>query len=158
MRVNKLLVGTSLFLLLAGLQGAALAHPRDRDDAHEGFRGGGVVRVYRPFPRYYWGPAAPLWGWGWGWGWDPWYYGPPAVNVYRVDYGTIQFDVKPANSRVYVDNKYLGTVSELSGRHHEAYLPGGYHDVRVVVPDGQTVERNVYLAVGQKIKFEEHFD
>lgn len=155
MRVRIWLVSASLFLLLAGLQGVAAASPNARVGAHVGFHSGGVRLIYRPFPRYFWGPAYPYWGWGWGW--DPWYYGPPAVNVYRVNYGTIQFDVKPKNSRVYVDHKYLGTVGELSGRHHEANLPGGYHDVRVVAPDKREVERTVYVALGQKVKFEQHF-
>jgi hypothetical protein len=157
MRVRKWLGCTSLFLLLAGLPAMALAGPSARGGAHGNFRVGGVARIYRPFPHYYfWGPADSFWGWGWGW--SPWYYGPSAVNVYRINYGIVEFDVKPKNSSVYVDNKYLGTVSQLSGRHHEADLPGGYHAIKIVAPDGRTVERTVYLAVGQKLKFKQHFE
>ncbi len=144
MRVKRWLVGSSLFLLLAGLSGTAIAVPRAI-----------AVRVHRPIARAYWGWGYPYWGWGWGW--DPWYYGPGEIGVVRVDYGTVQFDVKPKNSKVYVDKRYLGTVNELNGRHHEANMPRGYHDIKVVSPDGRKVERSVYLAAGQKVKFEEHF-
>ncbi len=145
MRVRKCLIGYSLILLLTSLSATAGAAPR-----------AAAVRIYRPIPRvHYWGWGYPYWGWGWGW--SPWYYGPGEVGVYNVDYGTVRFDVKPRNSKIYVDKKYLGTVSDLNGRHHEENLPRGYHDVKVVAPDGRKVERTVYLAAGQRLKFEQHF-
>ncbi len=156
MRVRIWLGCTSLFLLLAGLPAAALASPRGWRGERGGFREGGAVRIYRSFPGYYyWGTTNPFWGWDWGW--YPWYYEAPEVNVPRGNYGIVAFDVKPKDSKVYVDHRYLGTVNELSGRHHEADLPSGYHSIRIVVSGRRAVERTIYLAAGQKVKFKQHF-
>jgi hypothetical protein len=78
--------------------------------------------------------------------------------VRRIDYGAVDFNVKPLSSQVFVDGKYFGTVGDLKGRHHEAFLAAGLHDVRVVGPGGQKAEREIYVAAGQRFKFSHHFE
>jgi hypothetical protein len=147
MRVGKWLGVATLFLLLSSFPAAASAHPR-------GFGGGFRFHTVRVFPAYdpfFWGYSA----WGPGWYWDPWYYSPDVVTARNADYGTVEFRVKPESTKVYVDQHYLGTVDDLQGRHHETQLPKGYHNIKLVAPDGNTVQRSIYLAGGEKFKFEE---
>ncbi len=149
MRSRHWLVVATLLLFVSIFPAAAFAA---RGFHGGGFRAGGRVVLVEPY-----------FGFGFGWGpywdgfWDPWYgygYGYPNVEVRRVNYGTLDFKVKPASTQVYVDQKYLGTVKELD--HHKAYLAGGYHNVKLVAPDGRKVERSIYVAVGRTVKIEEH--
>ena len=152
MNVKRWFALTSLVLALGGMPGVAAARPRVRVGV--GVRIGPPVRFYRPFPRYHsWGGIYPY-----GW-WNPWWYdGPRVMEVERVDYGTIQFDVKPVASKVYVDGKYMGVVDELQGRHHETKLPPGCHEIKIESPAGVSYVRTVYLATGDKYKFEFKFE
>lgn len=156
------------FVLLAGtLQTSGFAAsrggrgmrsgPAARGEFHEGFRGGD-----RDFGRAY-GPRVyinPGWDWGWNWGWDyPWGWGPyyyPAPEIRRlppVNYGTLEFNVKPEQTEIYVDNKFIGTVKSLD--HHRAYMKQGDHVITLKAPDGRKTERNIYVAAGKKIKIKE---
>ena len=152
MRSRHWLVVATLFLLVSLFPASAFAQRGFRGGGFRGggFRGGRVV-VVRPSIGFGFG-----WGPYWGGYWNPWYgYGyPDVVQVRRVDYGTLDFKVKPENTQVYVDQKYLGTIKELD--HHKAYLAGGYHNIRLVAPDGRAVDRSVYVAVGRTVKIEEH--
>jgi len=142
-------------VLIAGCVSPAFSQTRGGMRVWAGTQTVPIVRVYRPFHHYY------GWGWGYPYGfgfWGPWWYGPQSVEVRRIDYGAIDFDVKPVDAQVYVDGKYLGTVGELSGRHHEANLPQGLHQVRVLGPGGQKAEREVYVAAGRKVKFRHQFE
>jgi hypothetical protein len=147
MRSNKWLTVSFLILLAGVLQPSAYAHGRIAIGVGIGVP---VVPYYQPFyPGYPWWTAYPYPYPG------PGYYGPRVVEVRRINYGTIQFNVKPENTRVYVDGKYLGTVEALEGHHHEANLGGGDHTVRLVAADGRHVERTVYVAIGKKTKISE---
>ena len=150
MRIIKWLTVASLTLLASAFYASAYARPRVAVGV--GIGAVPVVRYYRSFyPGYAWWPGYyPYYPYA-----GPWYYGPRTVEVHRVNYGTIQFNVKPEDTRVYVDGKYLGTVHELEGHHHEASLGGGDHNIKLVAPDGRKVERTVYVAIGKKIKFTE---
>jgi hypothetical protein len=159
MKGKTWLLTAGLFLLLGVMQTSAMAFARegmrggdadDRIGAHEGFHGGHFG------PRVFGGPG---FGFGWGWG-DPWYWGPYSydpwpgvVEVHHVNYGTVEFKVKPENTKVYVDQKYIGTVKDLD--HHKAYMPAGNHEIKLVAPDNQTMDRTLYVAAGQKIKINE---
>lgn len=153
MRASKWLVVAALFLLVGGLQVPAFARPGGGFvRGGIGFRGGHFGGFRGGFYGFsMWNPAFPYWGWGW----DPWFNGPDVMEYERVNYGTVQFQVKPGSTKVYVDQKYLGTVNQLDGCHHQAYVPGGYHSIKLVAPDGQSAERNIYVPVGQKVKIDE---
>ncbi len=152
MRAGKWLIVASLFLLTGGLGITAFASPRAVWGG--GFRAGVYGRGFR------WGvPIGPVWGFGWGWG-NPWYWepynyypGPDYVGVRQINFGTVEFKVKPDVTKVYVDKKFLGEVRDLD--HHRIYVPAGYHDLRLTAPDGQSLDRVVYVAVGTKIKIDE---
>ncbi len=153
MRIKTWLISAAFLLLAGGFQLSGYAMPRAGGGrlAVAAFRGGfhPIVRG-----RVFVGPAFG-WGWGWGWGdpwyWDPYYY-PGPMEVQRINYGTVEFKVKPDDTKVYVDQKFIGTVKELD--HHKAYVQAGNHDIKLVAPDGQKLDRNLYVAAGQKIKME----
>jgi hypothetical protein len=76
------------------------------------------------------------------------------VEVHPVNYGTVEFKVRPENTKVYVDQKFIGTVNDLD--HHRAFMHAGNHDIKLVAPDGQTFERTLYVAAGKKFKIQEN--
>ncbi len=75
------------------------------------------------------------------------------MEVHHVNYGTVEFKVKPKSTKVYVDQKFIGTVNELD--HHEAFVAAGNHNIKLVAPDGQKLDRTLYIAAGKKIKIDE---
>jgi hypothetical protein len=160
MKNRTWLIVTGLFLLFGGLQVSAFAMPRG-GGFHGGIGGGmhwgsgGHFGGFRG--RIFVGPA---FGFGWGWGvpWygDPYYYpGPDVVEVHHVNYGSIEFKVKPESTKVYVDRKFIGTVGDLD--HHKAFMPAGNHEIKLAAPDGKVLDRTIYVAAGQKIKMAEKF-
>ena len=75
------------------------------------------------------------------------------MEVRHANYGTLEFKVKPEDTKVYVDKKFIGTVNELD--HKKAYVAAGNHEIKLEAPDGQSMERNMYVAAGKKIKIKE---
>ena len=171
MKIKKWLIPAAFCLLLGGLQTSTVAFARGRGggmraphsrlgEAHErfrgGYRGGDFGRVIRP--RVFIEPSLGwYWGYGWNypWIWDPYYYpGPESVEVRHVDYGTLEFKVKPEDTKIYVDSKFIGTVKSLD--HHQAYMKQGNHEIKLEAPDGGTMDRTIYVAAGKKIKLVEN--
>lgn len=148
MKARTWLVVATIFVVLGTFSGSALAQ-------HRGFGGSrgrvGVFFGFSPFysPYYAWGPGYPYY-----WGWSPWYGYPGEVRVKQVDYGKVEFRVNPVDTQIYVDNKPLGMVRDMEGRHHTAKMPHGYHEIKLVAPDGHTVQRNIYVAAGETFKLD----
>lgn len=171
MRIRTWSVVVVTFLLLGGIQVSAFAASRGvaswgfgggfHSEMHDGMHGGsdhdfdGGIHRGRFRGGVFAGPAfGSGWGWGAPWLWDPYYYmGPDVVEAHPVNHGTVEFKVKPKSTKVYVDQKFIGTVNELD--HHKAFLAAGNHDIKLVAPDGQTLDRTLYIAAGKKIKIDE---
>jgi hypothetical protein len=119
-----------------------------RTGVHVGVHVGVGGPVYRPFhpvyPYRYWYPGP---------GFYAGYYGPRVVEVRRVNYGSVDFNVDPQQSQVFVDGRYLGVADDFNGFPQTAKLPAGYHDVKIVSPDGRTVGRRIYVAAGEELNF-----
>jgi PEGA domain len=122
-----------------------------------GGHGGGVWhgggRFYYPYWGAYWG------GWGWyGWG-GPWSYGPGQVVVvtgpggYRSGrFAVVDTGVSPDEAEVYLDGKYIGTADDFDGFPDFLYLkPGKYH-LEFRLPGYETLEKDVEVSGGQRIK------
>ena len=164
MKAKAWLLVAAFCLLFGGLPVSGFAARRggggmhnggsERGESHEGFRDRDFGRGYG---RAYIGPSLG-WGWGWNtpwiWGWGPYYYPQNSLEVRHVNYGTVEFKVKPENTKVYIDNKYVGTVGELD--HHRAYMAQGNHEIKLEAPDGQTMDRTIFIAAGKKIKIKEN--
>lgn len=169
MKVKRWLIPAAFFLLLGSLP-VSVAFARGREgmrgghsdfgEMHERFDGGhhdgDMGRAYGP--NVFMGPSLGwYWGYGWNypWIWSPYYYpGPNAVDIRHVDYGTLEFKVKPEDTKIYVDNNYIGTVKSLD--HHKAYMKQGNHEIRLEAPDGGKLDRTIYVAAGKKIKLVEN--
>ncbi len=80
---------------------------------------------------------------------------PPTrvVRVERVNYGSVDFNVEPQKSQIFVDGRYLGIADDFNGYPQTAKLPAGYHHVRAVAPDGRSIERRIYVAAGEELNF-----
>jgi hypothetical protein len=92
-------------------------------------------------PRYYYGP----------------YYGHP---VYAVAYrpvpalprwaGTIDFDVKPNKSAVYVDGVRIGVADSFDGWPDAFHTRAGKHRIKLVSPDGRVYTATVMVQPGRE--------
>jgi hypothetical protein len=87
----------------------------------------------------------------------PLYWGPRVYEVRRVNYGEVDFNIKPDDSKIYIDGRYLGIADDFNGYPQTAKLPGGYYNVRVVAPSGAVEKRRIYVAVGQEYNFNYKF-
>jgi hypothetical protein len=167
MNTKKWLMMAALILLAGSLQTSVFADQRGRGgmrsgnsaqgEIHEGFRGGyrsgdfgrgyGTQIYLGPRPGWYGGWYSPWYGW------PDYYPGPSVVEVRKIDYGTLEFKVKPEDTEVYIDNKLIGTVKSLD--HRKAYVKQGDHEITLKLPGGRTIDRSIYVAAGKKIKIEE---
>lgn len=149
---------------------------------YRGYRGGyhgyyGGFHGYRGFyyPRFY-GTFAFTWGtpffWGfpfdywpyyypYGWyGWDgggyPAYYGYDRVR--REEQGALDLDLSPADTQVYLDGQYIGTVDDYDGWPQYLWLDPGTYDI-VFYRDGyKTLARQVTIYRGLVVDWSDHLE
>ena len=161
MRTIAGIIVATLVLLSGGFHAAALAqhggtgshggmghsHGGFHGGHHHGFHGGGGVI---PAPAFGFGNG------GW-WPYDFYGYSYPyysgAVAFHRPDYGTLEFKVKPGDTQVFVDNRYMGRINDIYK--HRVYIPGGYHRIRLIAPNGAESVSKVLVAAGKKSKVEQ---
>ena len=103
------------------------------------------VRVAVAPPVFYFGPRLA-------------YAGPRVVTVVPRNFGAVDFNVKPKNSRIYVDGGYLGIADDFDGWPQTAKLSVGNHSIRVIAPDGREEHRRIYVAGGQEFEFNLKFN
>ena len=85
---------------------------------------------------------------------------PLTTKVIRVEkprYGSIDFNIRPQKSRIYINGQLLGVADDFNGYPQTAKLLTGYYNVRVVSPRGQVEKRRVYVAMGQELNFNFRF-
>ena len=78
----------------------------------------------------------------------------PAGNVVVVNgvaHGTLDLNVKPRATEVWVDGVFRGTCGQLDGVPGKLHLRPGVHRVRLVTPDGASVARDVRVRAGVEI-------
>jgi len=142
MRKKRWFAASGIFMFL-GL--TAPAHGEVRVAGGVRFHIGRTPRIVAGF---HYGPRRPGYVYH-----APYFYAPRRVEVYRINYGEVDFNVEPQNSRIFVDGRYLGIADDFNGWPQTAKLPAGYHDVEVVAPDGRREQRRVYVAAGQELNF-----
>ncbi|GAB4253349.1 MAG: hypothetical protein Kow00109_28990 [Acidobacteriota bacterium] len=96
------------------------------------------VRVVRVVPAGFWAPVRTT-----------------VVVGLPVNYGRVDFNVKPKNSRIYVDGAYIGIADDWDGGFFgtTASLKAGPHTVRIVAPDGRSIVRRIYVMPGRELDF-----
>lgn len=96
------------------------------------------VRVVRVVPARLWAPVATT-----------------VVVGLPSKVGRVDFNVKPKDSRIYVDGAYIGLAADWDGGFFgtTATLRAGPHTVRIVAPDGRSITRRIYVMPGRELNF-----
>jgi hypothetical protein len=138
MKRRKALLLVGSLLLVSGLSGAdAVAASGVRVHGRVGW-GDGWYRPAGGFHARPWGPASPV---------------VRHVEVRQVNSGTVDFNVEPQESQLFVDGAYFGIADDFNGWPQSAQLPAGWHNVRIVSPSGRTETRRIYVAAGRELNF-----
>ena len=71
-----------------------------------------------------------------------------AVVINGVAHGTLDLNVRPRTTEVWVDGELRGTCAAFDGHPAKLHLPPGAHRVKLVTPDGVTVSRALRVSAG----------
>jgi PEGA domain len=130
--------------------------------------GGGYYPGYPGYPGYWGGGYYPgYWGswWPYGsFGWYGGYYGYPwgwggGGSVYHYvehESGSVRVLVDPAETRVYVDGYYTGTVDDFDGLFQRLRVSPGRHEIALKLEGYKTHRVRVYVAPESTLKL--HYD
>lgn len=73
------------------------------------------------------------------------------VIVKGVRMGTVDVNLKPKDSAVWVDGKYRGIAGQLDGSPDKLYLKPGRHRIKIVTPEGVVLKETLRIVAGQEI-------
>lgn len=74
------------------------------------------------------------------------------VSAHRPSYyGTIDFDIKPNKSHLFVDGVYIGIADSFDGWPQTFRLRPGKHTLKIVSPAGKSIRRTVYIQPGKEL-------
>lgn len=62
----------------------------------------------------------------------------------------VKLDVTPSRAAVFMDNNFLGPVSEFGGSRHTLLISPGKHRIKIALPGYQTFETEINLQPNQK--------
>jgi hypothetical protein len=147
--MKRTLTAASLLMVIALLVQPALA-------------GSGRQRHYPP-PQYRWHPHydGSRWGWYPWWSFDlffplflPSYYAYPyPAPAYpqppTQPAGAVAAEIQPTDAAIYVDQKYVGTAAELTGKSGYIYLAPGVHRFEAYLVGYETLDINVQIQPGR---------
>ena len=74
-----------------------------------------------------------------------------AVVLKGRPHGAIDFNVRPKDTRVWIDGLLRGQVGKFDGNPDVMYLLPGVHDVALRTPDGVSVSRKVKVVANHEI-------
>lgn len=103
---------------------------------------------YGLYPYYQWGYPYPWYGYP-----SPGYSiaVPESTTGSSTEDGTVQFDVTPTETRVFVDDFYVGSIDEFEGK--QLSLPPGPHHIELQADGYQPVILNVRVQSNHTIKY-----
>lgn len=100
---------------------------------------GGGVYVGAP---YYYPYAYPWYPYGYGfWYPSPYYYGP----YYYDDSSSLQLQVTPKQTEVFVDGHYAGVVDNFDGTFQRLHVEPGEHELQLFLAGHRSVTQHVYV-------------
>jgi hypothetical protein len=77
-----------------------------------------------------------------------------SVTCFAADTGRLKTEVNPGRAGVFVDGKYLGPAANFKiGRTYE--LPAGEHDLKLVDPRYQEIDKKITITAGKKTVVQE---
>lgn len=72
-----------------------------------------------------------------------------SVACFAADAGRLKMEVNPGRAGVFVDGKYLGPAANFKvGQTYE--LPAGEHELKLVDPRYQPIEKKITITAGEK--------
>ena len=77
--------------------------------------------------------------------------------VLAGNWGEVDFNVYPEQTKVFVDGVLLGKADDVNGWPATAHLKAGSHMVRLVSPRGQTYQTRIYVQPGKELNFDFRF-
>ncbi len=80
------------------------------------------------------------------------------VYVSGKSAGSIDFDVEPDTTQVYVDGALRGTVDDFDGFPQHLKLRPGNHSLTLRTPEGVEVTKDIRITAGTKIKIKLELD
>ncbi len=72
----------------------------------------------------------------------------------QAQYGGLSFQIAPGNAGVYVDNVYVGIVSQFTATTQPMTLVAGRHHIEIQLDGYQSITFDVNIAPGQVIPYE----
>ncbi len=98
---------------------------------HHGYYG---YRDYRHYPRY---------------------YGPKGVarqgDASSAELGAVDLNVKPKNTRVYLNGHDIGVTGDFDGFPRQLWLEGGTHELTLLRPGSEPLVRELEIRPGVKL-------
>jgi hypothetical protein len=76
---------------------------------------------------------------------------PRVATIDGARHGILDFNVKPKISEVWVNGTYRGTCDTFDGFPGKLTLAPGFHTIRLVMPDGIEVARDLRVRAGVEI-------
>jgi hypothetical protein len=77
-----------------------------------------------------------------------------SVACFAADTGRLKTEVNPGRAGVFVDGKYLGPAANFKvGQTYE--LPAGEHDLKLVDPRYQEIDKKITIVAGKKLVVKE---
>lgn len=89
---------------------------------------------------YYYPYAYPWYGFGY-WYPPPYYYGP----YYYDNSGSLQLQVTPRQTEVYVDGHFAGIVDNFDGTFQRLHVEPGEHELQLFLPGHKSVTQRIYV-------------
>jgi hypothetical protein len=77
-----------------------------------------------------------------------------SVTCFAADTGRLKTEVNPGRAGVFVDGKYLGPAANFKVA-HTYELPAGEHDLKLVDPRYQDIDKKITITAGKKTVVQE---
>ena len=104
---------------------------------HHGYYGHGGYhgnRDYRHYPRYYGSNGVARRG-----------------DASNEELGAVDLNVKPKNTRVYLNGHYLGVTGDFDGFPRQLWLEAGTHELKLLRPGSEPLVRELEIRPGVKL-------
>jgi hypothetical protein len=72
--------------------------------------------------------------------------------------GTLDLNVKPKATEVWIDGKLRGTVDDFDGHPQKLHLAAGPHRLKMVTPDGEIYRREIHVTAATEIDINLKFE
>lgn len=72
--------------------------------------------------------------------------------------GTLDMNVKPKATEVWIDGKMRGTADDFDGHPQKLHLAAGPHRLKLITPDGEVYRRDIHVTAGTEVDIDLKFE